>query len=100
MTLSQRYFVTGAIRAAGISVCQMNTELHGPLGWYRYTSPRYDRLMADLVQRSDFLPLQMFGPASHVRAAWLNVRDPRCLRRYLHPLLRPHLCPGVLSHLR
>ena len=91
-----RYFVTRSILAAGISVCQMNTELHGPLGWYRYSSTRFDRLMADMVERSDFLPLQMKRSGNHLRAAWINVRDPRCLRRYLDPLLRPHLCPGVL----
>ena len=106
----EKYLVGGGLSKAGVTVCQINIELHGPLRkyglvelerlWtgaselcrYHYNSEQFDKLMADIVEQSDFLPVTLTDPINHSRGLFLNSRNPDCLAKFVSPFLPQHLC--------
>uniref|UniRef100_A0A914WCE8 Methyltransferase FkbM domain-containing protein n=1 Tax=Plectus sambesii TaxID=2011161 RepID=A0A914WCE8_9BILA len=73
----------GDLDRKGITVCQLNVEMHWPFLDYGFDEEQFGRMILDFAEKSDFVLMKLHhGAPSHYRAFFFNAFDPYCVHRY------------------
>lgn len=79
----------GPVDSAGISICQIAAEMHGPVINYGINMSQWDEIIRNFLFKSDFLPLWSDTIMGHYRTYFINYRNPICVRKFFS-----NLCSG------
>lgn len=72
----------GQLDAAGISLCQISAELHGPIDQYGLNMSSWETLVRNFLLKSDFIPLWTPEPYNHHRMFLINWKNPICITKF------------------
>ncbi len=73
------------VETAGISVCLISAELHGPVKLYSLNLTDWDlrnETMRNFLLMSNFIPLWTPPPQNHHRLFLVNWRNPICVHKF------------------